>query len=57
MWWFLRQCFAKKNLDAEIETKCDEDAMVDAGYLIKVREKTYKLSKKSKGILYAVYGK
>ena len=41
----------------EVKTKYSHKSMVQDGLLEEVREKTYKLTKKSKGLLYSVYGK
>lgn len=59
MAWFLLKCIDAKNIDAEIETKSNEDYMCgeNIGLLEKVRNQTYKLTKKAKGLLFAYYSK
>lgn len=57
MWWFFKQCFDAGDLDATIATPNNEDHLVEMGLLSKVGERQYRLTTKSKGILYSVYGK
>lgn len=57
MWWFLKECYKSKNLNAIIKTSHDEDHLVSEGLLYKVEEQKYQLTPKSKGILYSFYGK
>ena len=56
MAWCLIQCIKANNLDAEFETVDNEDGMVDIDMLKKVKEKTYQLTQKAKGLLFAHYG-
>lgn len=57
MWWFLKQCFEAGDLDATIITQSNEDKLVWKGLLVRVAERQYHLTTKSKDILYSVYGK
>lgn len=57
MAWFLGQCFAAGDIDAVVTTRMNEDYLVDKGLLIKMGEQQYRLTAKSKGILYSFYGK
>lgn len=57
MRWFLQQCFKANDLDANIKTIHNEDYLVDKGLLLKTGEQQYRLTEKSKGLLYTVYGK
>ena len=57
MAWCLSQCIKSNNLDAEFETVANEDVMVTIDMLEKVADKTYRLTRKAKGLLYAHYGK
>lgn len=59
MCWFLRQCIKAGNINAEVKTRNDEDYMSGEhlGMLEKVSTKTYKLTIKAKGLLYAHFGK
>lgn len=57
MWWFLIQCWEKNDIDAIIQTECNEDHLVEMRFLIKKGIQQYQLSKKAKGLLYSVYGK
>lgn len=57
MWWFLDQCFLVNDLDAVIITPKNEDNLVHKGLLYKAGENLYRLTKKSKGLLYSFYGK
>lgn len=53
----LRGCLEAGELDATIETIHPHPAMVIDGLLERVEPKRYKLTIKSKGLLYAHYGK
>ncbi|MCK5606654.1 hypothetical protein KAR91_32430 [Candidatus Pacearchaeota archaeon] len=57
MAFFLAQCIKAGDIDAEIKTVSNEDYMEGLGYLKKVKKQTYQLTKKSKGLLFAYYGK
>lgn len=57
MAWFLGQCIKAGDIDAAIKTKNNEDYMEGLGYLVKVSKQTYRLTTKSKGLLFAHYGK
>lgn len=57
MAWFLAQCIDAKDIDAEIKTRNCEDHMTGLQLLKKVSKKTYKLTTKAKGLLFAHYGK
>ena len=56
MAWFLGQCIEAGEINAEIKTRNDEDYMEGLGYLKKVQKQTYRLTTKSKGLLFAHYG-
>jgi hypothetical protein len=57
MWWFFSQCYKKQDLDAEIETTHNHDHLIGKGFLHKVADKKYRLTKGSKAKLYSFYGK
>lgn len=57
MWWFLDQCFLVNDLDAVIITPKNEDNLVHKCLLYKTGENQYRLTKKSKCLLYSFYGK
>lgn len=57
MAWFLGQCIDANDLDAEIKTRNCEDHMTVLDLLEKVGKKTYKLTRKAKGLLYVHYAK
>lgn len=55
--WFLAECIKADDIDAEIDTTCNEDYMdVDYGLLTKVGKQKYKLTRKAKALLYIYYG-
>jgi len=57
MAWCLSQCIAANNINAEFETADNEDGMVEIDMLRKIKDKTYQLTRKAKGLLFAHYGK
>ena len=57
MAWFLRQCITERSINAKIKTIGNEDCMVKIDMLKKVANKTYQLTRKAKGLLFAYYGK
>lgn len=57
MAWCLSQCIKAGNLDAEFKTVANEDGMVGIDMLEKLGDKTYRLTRKAKGLLFAHYGK
>lgn len=57
MAYCLSQCLEAGNIDAEFKTVANEDGMAKIGMLKKVGDKTYRLTRKAKGLLFAHYGK
>ena len=53
----LQYCYAEGDLYAAKEFQYSHPTMVEDGLLEEVGERTYKLTKKSIGLLYSVYGK
>lgn len=57
MAWFLIQCIEANDLYASIQTQSSHEDMVYDGFLERVGDNHYRLTKKSVGLLYGVYGK
>jgi len=57
MAYFLGQCIKAGDIDAQIQTVSNKDYMEGLGYLEKVKKQTYRLTQKSKDLLYVHYGK
>jgi len=55
--YILAQCIKANDLNATIEFMRDQSEMVNDGLLVQQGEHEYRLTKKSLGLLYSVYGK
>lgn len=54
--WMLVDCIEKGSLETVHDSKHSHPTMVEDGLLEEVSERKYKLTKKSIGLLYSVYG-
>ena len=55
MWWFLKQCKERNDIDAVIKTKCNEDNLCAMNLLVKEGEQEYRLTEYAKGRLWNFY--